>query len=93
MRLCLLITGVCLANMVWLLAAGNIGKRGYVISGCLGTAQQLTGIEDISVKSDGQYSPWRLSQVLTINLGFGSLTYSTAKLIDVLWDVVVGRGG
>jgi len=34
-----------------------------------------------------------VSQLLTINLGFGTMPFSTAKLVDVLWDVVVGRGG
>jgi len=41
----------------------------------------------------GYYNPWPVSQLLTINLGFGNMPFSTAKLIDVLWDVVVGRGG
>lgn len=39
------------------------------------------------------YDPWPVSQLLTINLGFGTMPFSTAKFIDVLWDVVVGRGG
>lgn len=38
------------------------------------------------------YDPWPLSQLLTIDLGFGTMAFSTAKIIDVLWDVVVGRG-
>lgn len=39
------------------------------------------------------YDPWPVSQLLAINLGFGIMPFSTAKIIDVLWDVVVGRGG
>lgn len=39
------------------------------------------------------YDPWPVSQLLTINLGFGTMSFSIAKFVDVVWDVVVGRGG
>ena len=45
------------------------------------------------MKTGSSYGPWPVSQLLTINLGFGAMAFSTAKLIDVLWDLVVGRGG
>lgn len=35
---------------------------------------------------------WDINFVLTINAGFGKLNYSVAKLIDVAWDLIVGRG-
>jgi len=41
---------------------------------------------DISIFFDFQ-------NIFTINLAFGRLTFNTAKTIDVIWDVVVGRGG
>lgn len=31
--------------------------------------------------------------ILDITLGFGRLSFSSVKIIDVIWDVVVGRGG
>lgn len=45
------------------------------------------------IQTRTDYKPWPVSQLLAINIGFGRMAFSTAKLIDVLWDVVVGRGG
>ena len=42
---------------------------------------------------DSEYNPWSLGHIFQITMGVGSLTFSEAKLIDVFWDVVVGRGG
>jgi hypothetical protein len=40
-----------------------------------------------------QYNPWSVRHMFQITIGFGDLSFSQAKLIDVVWDVVVGRGG
>ncbi|KAI0543983.1 hypothetical protein F4679DRAFT_589929 [Xylaria curta] len=40
-----------------------------------------------------QPSPFTFSQFFQINLGFGHLTFTQAKVIDTFWDLVVGRGG
>jgi hypothetical protein len=37
------------------------------------------------------YNAWTISGVFEITLGFGSLTFANAKLIDVIWDMVSGR--
>lgn len=37
------------------------------------------------------YNPWTTSGVFEITLGFGSLSFANAKLIDVIWDIVSGR--
>lgn len=34
------------------------------------------------------YNPWTPDAVFAINLGFGSFKFGTAKLIDIIWDVV-----
>ena len=36
---------------------------------------------------------WNPSLFLTITLAAGELTFTKAKAIDVIWDLVVGRGG
>ncbi|KAI6759793.1 hypothetical protein HG531_013699 [Fusarium graminearum] len=36
---------------------------------------------------------WRFSKFFEVTLAWGSLDFTTAKLIDVTWDLVVGRGG
>jgi hypothetical protein len=39
-----------------------------------------------------RYNPWATSGICQMTLGFGSLTFSNVKLIDVNWDVAVSRG-
>jgi hypothetical protein len=45
-------------------------------------------------KSSKDYRPfWDPQLYFTINIAFGSFSFSTAKVIDAVWDAVVGRGG
>lgn len=37
---------------------------------------------------DTGYNPWTRDAVFAINLSFGSYRFATAKLIDIIWDVV-----
>ncbi|KAI0852834.1 hypothetical protein F5Y00DRAFT_272463 [Daldinia vernicosa] len=39
------------------------------------------------------YSIWTSSSFFDISLGFGNLTFAEAKVIDISWDIVIGRGG
>jgi len=39
------------------------------------------------------YNDWSPTGFFQITLGFGELAFSTVKIIDIIWDVVVGRGG
>ncbi|CAO2653004.1 Nn.00g024150.m01.CDS01 [Neocucurbitaria sp. VM-36] len=39
------------------------------------------------------YEYWSRSGFFQITLGFGTLTFTQAKAIDIIWDVVFGRGG
>ncbi|CAO2654126.1 Nn.00g108590.m01.CDS01 [Neocucurbitaria sp. VM-36] len=39
------------------------------------------------------YRYWSKSGFFQITLGFGNLTFTQAKAIDIIWDVVFGRGG
>jgi hypothetical protein len=34
------------------------------------------------------YSLWHLSSIFQISIGFGELSFSNAKLLDTIWDVV-----
>ena len=40
-----------------------------------------------------EYNPFAARRAFQITLGFGHLTFAQAKVIDIVWDVVVGRGG
>ncbi|KAK5059893.1 hypothetical protein LTR84_009776 [Exophiala bonariae] len=42
---------------------------------------------------DTEYNIFASTGFFQITLAFGTLPFSTAKIIDVAWDVVVGRGG
>lgn len=50
------------------------------------------GSFDVGIYYD-VYNNWSPSGVFQITLGFGELPFSTVKIIDVIWDVIVGRGG
>lgn len=41
----------------------------------------------------GTASIWNPRYIFTISIGFGSHSYTYVKIIDAIWDVVVGRGG
>lgn len=46
------------------------------------------------VKADGSYKPlWDPQLYFTVNIAFGRFAFSTAKVIDAVWDAVVARGG
>lgn len=36
----------------------------------------------------GEYTPWQRGAIFAINSNFGSYSFSVAKLIDIIWDVV-----
>lgn len=37
---------------------------------------------------DSYYNVWDLSGIFQITMGFGALSFSNAKLLDAVWDVV-----
>ncbi|EON62894.1 hypothetical protein W97_02119 [Coniosporium apollinis CBS 100218] len=39
------------------------------------------------------YTPFGADSLFTPTLAFGSFSFSTAKTIDIIWDLFVGRGG
>ncbi|OTA56503.1 hypothetical protein K449DRAFT_306300, partial [Hypoxylon sp. EC38] len=40
-----------------------------------------------------EYNAWSASGFFEINLGFGNLTFTQAKVIDISWDIIIGRLG
>ena len=36
----------------------------------------------------GRYKAWDASGFFQITLGFGALTFTQAKVIDIIWDIV-----
>lgn len=42
--------------------------------------------------SNGGWSAWSIDGIFQITLGFGHNRFSVVKLIDTIWDIVIGRG-
>ena len=58
-----------------------------------------TATEETGCAEDGRFildpsthTAWSTSDAFYITLGFGNLSFSTVKLIEVIWDVLIGRG-
>jgi hypothetical protein len=49
-------------------------------------------LRNVWVTNENKPNLWGHSYGLAITLGFGKLSYSSAKAIDVAWDLVIGRG-
>ena len=60
---------------------GDVPTFGF----CESNGNFNTGLESVSA--------WSPSAAFQITLGFGSMSFSTAKLIDIIWDVVGGSNG
>ncbi|KAI6083072.1 hypothetical protein F4821DRAFT_245572 [Hypoxylon rubiginosum] len=63
---------------------------GYSLQGALNTACKP---DDSFTPFANDYSPWGSSGFFQITLAFGPLDFTPAKVIDICWDVLVGRGG
>src|SRR5438034_6720862 len=46
-----------------------------------------------SRKPDATWRIMHTSYFFIINLAYGSFTFSSVKIIDIIWDLAVGRGG
>lgn len=88
---------VCVQILLWVLfiawmrliaiLARFIGEEHlYGFGGC-------TPAGDFLPPSEDDYNKWDIENIFQITVGFGSLSFATAKAIDVCWDVVVSRGG
>lgn len=71
-----------------------------IIAGCLlpllngpATNGCLPNGDYASIESSATFNPWVNSEFFTITIAFGTFNFSTVKLINVIWDVVVGRCG
>jgi hypothetical protein len=65
-----------LLNVTFSYGGGDVYTFGF----CDPDGSFNTGLESVSA--------WRPSAAFQITLGFGSMSFSTAKFIDIIWDVV-----
>ncbi|KAF2730980.1 hypothetical protein EJ04DRAFT_584472 [Polyplosphaeria fusca] len=63
-----------------------------IISSILNPDSACTPDGDFTLYPD-RYSYWSSSSFFQITYGSGPLTFAEAKAIDIIWDVLVGRGG
>ncbi len=59
-----------------------------LVTGNTGSICQPDG--SFSVLDDEPFSYWSSSGFFQITLGFGELTFTQAKVIDLVWDIVIG---
>ncbi|KAF2262950.1 hypothetical protein CC78DRAFT_618045 [Lojkania enalia] len=78
---------IALAPIIVLSTAAEDASVGYMLGrDCYPNGMWL--------ESEG--ATWRImdsSYFFTPNLAFGSMTFTSVKIIDITWDLVVGRGG
>jgi hypothetical protein len=70
-----------LCGVTYSYSGGEVSTFGF----CQPNGNFNTGLEPASV--------WWPSAAFQITLGFGSMRFSTAKFIDIIWDVVGGSYG
>ncbi|GAB7355158.1 hypothetical protein MBLNU459_g5727t1 [Dothideomycetes sp. NU459] len=91
-KMFLIIVGVTLLStcpIVILCTSALISIDAFSSSGsCLPNGEVLF-LQDVS-PAKIYFDP---ALILDISLGFGTLSFASVKIIDVIWDVVVGRGG
>ncbi|KAH7351445.1 hypothetical protein BKA66DRAFT_278434 [Pyrenochaeta sp. MPI-SDFR-AT-0127] len=78
-------------GVIWLL--GLIASAIYIGTAFLtdtSTACQPDGSFRLSPET---YSMWSSSGFFQITLGGGHLTFAEAKVVDIVWDIGIGRGG
>lgn len=80
-------------TMVALVVIGMVLSVPSVTQGDIGSVCGVDGRYNFQGSNfdDGGYSyynPWATSETFSINIAFGKFHFGTAKLIDVIWDVV-----
>jgi hypothetical protein len=78
---------LALAPIVLLAALAEIASTGYI---------QNRPCYPNGLWSEAPGATWRImdsSYFFTPNLSFGSMSFTAAKIIDISWDLCVGRGG
>ncbi|KAI1209380.1 uncharacterized protein F4807DRAFT_91772 [Annulohypoxylon truncatum] len=71
----------------------------FAFLGLYGAMSYRFESEDSACRSDDTFNPviseynaWTISGFFKINLGFGSLTFTEAKIVSILWDIIIARG-
>ncbi|KAI1460424.1 hypothetical protein F4805DRAFT_392504 [Annulohypoxylon moriforme] len=71
----------------------------FAFLGLYGALSYRLESEDSACRSDDTFNPviseynaWTISGFFKINLGFGNLSFTEAKIVDIFWDIMVGRG-
>lgn len=83
----ILVGWLMLTSYIGVTVSGDTGQyAGSGYGGCSPAGEFMAPL-------DGRFSNWDVRSTFQITVGFGHLTFSTAKFIDVAWDVTVGRGG
>ncbi|KAI0889345.1 uncharacterized protein GGS22DRAFT_153679 [Annulohypoxylon maeteangense] len=83
------------ASILWTVSILGL----FAFLGLYGALSYRFESEDSACRSDDTFNPiiseynaWAMSGFFKINLGFGNLTFTEAKVVDIFWDIIIGRG-
>ncbi|KAF6825230.1 hypothetical protein CMUS01_09902 [Colletotrichum musicola] len=89
-----------LAFLGWLFLLGWIAGLVFLLVMLASNPTSFSVSKKSACQPDGSfnlftkgYNMWDISGFFQITVAWGTLTFANAKLIDVVWDVVFGRGG
>ncbi|KAI1089541.1 hypothetical protein F5B19DRAFT_364228 [Rostrohypoxylon terebratum] len=87
--------GYWAVSILWTLAILGL----FAFLGLYGALSYRFESGDSACRSDetfnpviSQYNAWAISGFFKINVGFGNLSFTKAKIIDIFWDIIAGRG-
>lgn len=88
-----LLLAIVIATVVLLIVVGRIPSWQSTSRSYAGQFNNCNANGTFTPSHSPTFSLWDGSGLFQITLTWGHMTFSQAKALDVLWDIVVGRGG
>jgi hypothetical protein len=85
--------GVVITTIVLLIVVGNIPHSQSTSHYYTGQFHNCNANGSFTPNRSPTFSLWDGSGLFQITLTWGHMTFSQAKALDVVWDIVIGRGG
>jgi hypothetical protein len=88
-----LLLAIVIATVVLLIVVGRIPSWQSTSHSYVSQFNNCNANGTFTPSRSPTFSLWDVSGLFQITLTWGHMTFSQAKALDVLWDIVVGRGG
>ena len=89
----ILLVAVVITTVVLLIVVGRVPGWQSTASSYVSQFDNCNANGTFTPNRSPTFSLWDGSGLFQITLTWGNLTFSQAKALDVVWDIVVGRGG